>query len=394
MNADRPLRVLVLTNLFPNPFEPMRSTFNEQQVLAMSRLVEIAEVVVPVDWRRMISFRRRGRGAEIAEARTWRGLPVSYPTILYIPLVGRWLNGPLMFLSLARHWPRLRRLGAQVIFATWAYPDGFAAVLLGALARVPVVVKVHGSDVEHLDADRIRRALTVWALGRAARVVSVARYLKDALVRHGLDAGRIAVVYNGLDRDRFKPRDRLQCRAELGLDPARRLVAYVGNLKDDKGVLDLAAAAAEFCQPSGAMLCYVGDGPARQLLEEEVRTRGLQEHVRLLGKVPHEQIPTWICAADLLCLPSHHEGVPNVILEATACGVPTVATAVGGVPEVVSPANGVLVPAHDPRALAGAIARALDRHWEPSAVRGALRAGAWAENAASVVALLQPEEAQ
>lgn len=383
------LRVLVLTNLFPSPLEPHRSTFNEQQVLAMSRIVDVAEVVVPVDWRRMLAYRRSGRSAALAGTQRWRGLPVSYPTILYVPLVARWLNGPLMFLSLVAHWPRLRRLGIDAIYATWAFPDGFAAVLLGALARVPVCVKVHGSDVEALASGRLRRAFTLWGLKRAAHVVSVARYLKEALVRHGIGEDHVSVVYNGIDRERFRPRDRLECRRELGLDERRALVLYVGNLKADKGVLDLAAAAATFCRSGEIDLAYAGDGPARPQLEAAIRAAGLGERARVLGKVAHGDVPKWIAASNLLCLPSHHEGVPNVILEATACGVPCVATAVGGIPEIVGEENGLLVPAHDVDALAGAVTRALARAWDPTRVASALRADVWPANAARVAELLQ-----
>src|SRR6185437_8672908 len=88
---------------------------------------------------------------------------------------------------------------------------------------------------------------------------------------------------------------------------------------------------------------------------------GLDSRVRFLGRQPHEAIPRWMSAVDVFCLPSRNEGCPNVILEALASGKPVVATRVGGIPELLTDGdNGYLVPAEDPAALAGALAKALE----------------------------------
>jgi glycosyltransferase involved in cell wall biosynthesis len=109
----------------------------------------------------------------------------------------------------------------------------------------------------------------------------------------------------------------------------------------------------------------------------------------MLGEQPPEEIARWMNAADVLCLPSRSEGMPNVVLEAGASGLPVVATRVGGIPEILAEdAAGYLVPPADPAALAGALERALARAWDPRAVRAAMQPLSWAENAARLRAVM------
>jgi glycosyltransferase involved in cell wall biosynthesis len=111
----------------------------------------------------------------------------------------------------------------------------------------------------------------------------------------------------------------------------------VGNLKASKGAMDLVEAARLLAAGGDGMplIVLAGDGPARPLLVDTIDRHALARHVRLVGARPHQEIPQWIAAADALCLPSHQEGCPNVVLEALACGRPVVASRVGAVPELL-----------------------------------------------------------
>jgi glycosyltransferase involved in cell wall biosynthesis len=111
--------------------------------------------------------------------------------------------------------------------------------------------------------------------------------------------------------------------------------------------------------------------------------------VSLVGKVAHELLPDWFAACDLFCLPSHNEGVPNVVLEAMACGVPVLATRVGGIPEVVPEFAGVLVPVQDGPALAAALSAALARTWDTQRIAAHARSFSWDTNIDRVMDLLQ-----
>lgn len=391
------MNVAVITNLFPNALEPMRSTFNEQQILALNQVMPVVGVIVPVDWRRMLRFKREGRLATLRDKTDWESVPVDYPTYFYVPKVASWLNGLLMFFSLLPQWFRIRRKHPDVIFATWAFPDGFAAVLLGKLSGVKVVIKVHGSDVEILAKERLRRLLTVWALNRASAVVSVSAYLRDLLVELGVKPKKISVVYNGIDQQKFRPLDRGESRQKLALSDAKKIILYVGNLKPDKGVVDLLKAFVPIAARDESIeLIFAGDGESRAELERLTALHRIESAVRLLGKISHESLPEWMNAANVVCLPSHHEGVPNVLLEAAACGTPCVATIVGGIPEVVTPASGLLVALKDIPALSAALVEALDMEWDRNKIQTALglSIGSWAQNARQLAGVLRGDGAE
>ncbi|HEY5944521.1 MAG TPA: glycosyltransferase, partial [Kofleriaceae bacterium] len=259
-----------------------------------------------------------------------------------------------------------------------------AARMLG----VPCVVKLHGSDINLIAKAPGPRRMTSWALPQAARVVAVSRALADEVVAMGVDRERVAIVMNGVDGELFKPRDRASARAELGL-PQGPLAVYVGNLKPEKGVLDLGKAwPAVLRHLPDATLVVVGDGPLAG--ELAAMTKGLGERVRLIPRQPLEKVPSYLAAADILVLPSHSEGTPNVVLEALASGRRVVATAVGGVPDLItSGVLGSLVPPHDPDALADALMIALRAPYDQIEVARLGARGGWAASAAALHAVLK-----
>jgi glycosyltransferase involved in cell wall biosynthesis len=189
----------------------------------------------------------------------------------------------------------------------------------------------------------------------------------------------VLVQHNGVDGERFRIRDRAAERAALGLSQERRLICYVGNLVHEKGV-DLLVEAMGLLVRSGRRdldLALVGAGGLAEPLQKRAAELGITEHLRFVGRRPHEEIARWIAAADAFCLPSRREGCPNVVLEALACGRPVVAARVGGVPELVSPGTGVLVQPESPEALAAGLREALERPWDPQALRDAVPCLSW-----------------
>ncbi len=122
---------------------------------------------------------------------------------------------------------------------------------------------------------------------------------------------------------------------------------------------------------------FLGDGQEKDSLKQYITAYRIESHVRLLGEVPHEQIAQWLRAGDWLCLPSTREGMPNAMLEALSCGLPVIASKVGGVPEVISDRNGLLVKPGDPKALANALERATKRQWDGEKVASTVRDWSW-----------------
>jgi glycosyltransferase involved in cell wall biosynthesis len=264
----------------------------------------------------------------------------------------------------------LRRLKPQLILAYWLYPEGYAAVTAGRKLGIPVVVGARGSDLKL--EDPLTRPMALRALRDSNGVIVVSEDMRRRALAFGAPPGNVHTVLNGVDRSIFHLQSRQAARAVLGIDAATRLVSFVGWLSRTKGLAELADAITELKRRGGNIqLVCIGEGP----LAEELRLRSqpggdLHNGVIMAGPLMGQAIARWLAASDLLCLPSHAEGLPNVVLEALACGRPVVASDVGGIPEIIRPDCGLLVPARDTARLAEAIHQALAAEWDENVIAG------------------------
>jgi glycosyltransferase involved in cell wall biosynthesis len=384
------VRVLAITKIFPNAAEPLAAPFNRQQFAALAKRCQL-EVMATLPWYPgaglMAKWSSAGKLATVPQRDRIAGIDVTHPRTLFLPRIAHSTWGPLYAASIAPQLVRYRG-NVDVVLGSWVYPDGFAAVIAGMLLGVPSVIKLHGSDINVIAKMAGPRMLTRWALPRARRVVAVSRALADEAVALGALRERVAIVMNGVDETLFHPRDRAAARAELGIPSGGLVALYVGNLKEVKGVLDLAAAWTHVANRlPDATLFVVGDGPLQAQVAAGLAPFG--ERARMFPAVPLERVPVWMAACDVLVLPSHAEGTPNVVLEALACGRRVVATAVGGVPDVLAkPELGTLAPPNDPAALGAALAAALSAPYDPSVVAALGARGGWDASAAALHAVL------
>jgi glycosyltransferase involved in cell wall biosynthesis len=355
------MRVLGLTSLYPNPLQPHRAPFNRHQLRLLGERYPV-RVIAPVAWTDELAARRRGAAPLPADRRvTHDGLPVEHPRYYFPPRVLRGCYGHCFRASVRRAFGRaVAEFRPDVIHAPFAYPDGWAAVQLGHEAGLPVAVQVHGSDVRLLDSFPARRRRTEEALRAADGVIAVSQDLADTVVRMGVDPDRVLLVYDGIDPDLFHPGSKAAARIRLGLDRDARRLLFVGNFYPVKGADVLLHACHRLRQRGLAFeVDLIGQGPQGDALQALVRRLGLDGTVGFRGSMPQAELADWYRSADVFVLPSHSEGVPNVLLEAMACHTPYVATDVGGIPEIHVPEVGRLVPANDPAALADAIVREL-----------------------------------
>jgi glycosyltransferase involved in cell wall biosynthesis len=356
------VRVLSLTNLFPNPLQPNRGTFNRQQLRVLGQRHPV-RIIAPIAWTDEWAARRNGKVLSPERRGHVDGLEVEYPRYVFPPRLLRGSYGRLYLRSVRDAFARaVCEFRPTVLYACWAYPDGWAAVELGRRTGLPVVVKVHGSDLLVLADQRGRRRGTRRALSGAAMVVAVSRDLRQRAIELGADPRRARVIYSGVDSSRFYPGPAAEARARLGIEPGAPVVLFVGNLVAVKGVVVLVEACARLARDGARFRAVlVGDGPMRPRLADQIRRLGLADWVLLYGAVPHLDLPDWFRAAAVCVLPSHSEGVPNVLLEAAACGAPFVASRVGGIPEIAHLGRSQLVPPGNADALARAVRRVLDR---------------------------------
>lgn len=358
------MRILALTNLYPNPFQPHRAAFNRQDLRLLAERHPV-RVVAPILWTDERNARKAGAPPLPAGRRVVHdGLTVDHPRYWYTPKVLRGQYGRFYLWSVRRAFRRaVAEFRPDVIYAPWTYPDGWAAVRLARRAGLPVVVKVHGSDLRALEEFPARIGNTAGALRTADGVVVVSEDLARKATALGADPAKVRVVQNGIDRGVFSPGDRAAERKRLGLsDDGTRHLLYVGNLLPIKGVDVLVEAAGRLPDTVGRWVLHlIGSGPLRAGLEARAAALGIADRVRFHGPKPHGELPRWFRAADLFVLASRSEGVPNVLLEAAGCGTPFVATEVGGVPEVAHLGAARLVPPENAERLAAALVEVLDR---------------------------------
>lgn len=158
---------------------------------------------------------------------------------------------------------------------------------------------------------------------------------------------------------------------------------------ESKGVHELFRAFVQLVGSQYAVdLAVTGDGAALPWLRRHAEAAALGERIKFVGRLPHGELGAWFNAADVVCLPSHSEGLPNVLLEAMACGTPCVATRVGGIPEAVTEDTGELVNAKDASMLAAALARALGRVWDRDAIARYAAQFSWEANLDAMARLI------
>ena len=247
------------------------------------------------------------------------------------------------FLAFSR-WCRKTRI--QVLHTCELYSNVFA-LPAGALASVPVRIGSRRGFVEPPGLQRLQRV----AYRAAHRILANSHAAADRLQVEGVPGHKIRVIPNGVDPSAFRPR-------EYSMRPTR--IGVVACLREEKRIDVLIAAAPRILsRHPHAEFLIAGEGRCRQALEAQVDALGISERVTFLGH--RDDVADVLAMTDIFVLPSRSEALPNSIMEAMASGLPVVATAVGGIPELVRDGHtGRLVRPADADALASAILDLLD----------------------------------
>jgi glycosyltransferase involved in cell wall biosynthesis len=372
------IRLLTFTSLFPNAAQPRHGVFVEGRLRHLTATGKLsATVVAPVPW---FPFRHPRFGAYSVYAKVPAheeryGIQISHPRYPVIPKLGMNIAPFLMYRAVL---PVLRKMqaggiGFDLIDAQYFYPDGVAAARLGTALRKPVVITARGSDVMLIPNYRLPRRQIIRAAESAAAVIAVSQALKDTLVALGVDPQKITVLRNGVDLELFAPLDRAAMREKLGLTGPVWLT--VGHLVELKGVHIAIAALARV---PDVTLLIAGHGPEEHKLRDQVTQLGLQARVRFLGAIAHAQLCEYYNAADALIHASSREGMPNVVLEAMACGTPVVAAPFASASEVLdAPAAGEIAAERSAAGIAAAWLRLQDRAPPRTATRSHAERFGW-----------------
>jgi glycosyltransferase involved in cell wall biosynthesis len=284
--------------------------------------------------------------------------------------------------------PYLRACSPDVVCNFWLYPEGYAAVTMARKLGIPSVVGSIGSDLNRF-ADPISRWLTRLAMKRATFVVTKSEHLRQRAVEMGISASKVRTIRNGCNPSVFHLQDRSAARAQLAIEDNAELVLFVGRLDTAKGIEELLEAFASLVsRRPNLRLAFVGDGPGTGYLRSKAKHLALGDRITLKGACSSPEVAQWLAAANVLALPSYNEGYPNVVIEALSCGRPVIATNVGGILELVNEESGILIAPRDSRALANAIEKTMDRHWDEQSISEQFRRG-WDEAADELLGICE-----
>lgn len=387
-------RLVVFTTLFPHPGQPNAGLFIRERMFRVGKVLPLT-VVAPVPWFPLQGLIRRWRPHFRPEAPRYEvqdEFEVFHPRFFSVPGLFKSADGFFMALCSLSTLLRLKKQFAfNLIDAHFAYPDGYAATLLGRWIQVPVTITLRGTEVP-LARCRTRRALMIKALGRATRIFSVADALKRHVIAMGVPDTKIRVVGNGVDLHKFQPIPRHEAREQLGLPQQAPILISVGGLVERKGFHRVIE-----CLPTlltrfpGLQYLIVGgpsaEGDWTDHLKKLVAQHSLQDSVRFLGPLPPSELKVPLSAADVFVLATSNEGWANVFLEAMGCGLPVVTTRVGGNAEVVAnPELGLLVPFGDVHALQLALSEALGKHWNRNTIVQYAQDNSWDTRVDTLVA--------
>lgn len=380
------MRLLFFSNVHPNPLAPGKGTFNGALVRALGAQHDV-HVLCPVSWVDRLRARRVALSAKPVLLDPT--VTASYPTFWYPPKVLRSHYDRFLEWSIQGRLARdLKTFQPDAVLSYWAHPDGTVAVRIARQLGIPAVTMVGGSDVLLLGREGQRRNVILNTLTQSDAVIAVSEDIAQHIVADGVPQNKVHVVRRGVNRELFHPGDKAAARHKLGLPVDARILIGVGRLVPVKDWPTLIAACGLLPQDKTPTHCYLlGDGPLHGSLQQQIDQLGLQGKVILKGSQSQAALADWYRAADLIVLPSVSEGIPNVLLEAIASGLPFVATRVGGIPEIADPVQHRLVAVSQPHEMANAIRERLA--CGPSSQPPRVQPLSWRESANQVTKIIQ-----
>lgn len=387
-------RLIVFSSLFPNATQPNAGLFIRERMFRVGKQLPLV-VVSPKPWfpgQGLIRLFRPHYRPLPARTETQAGVEVIFPRFLAIPGMLRGLDSLFMAIGSYLTLRRLKARGYNLIDAHFAYPDGHAAVRLGRWLGLPVTVTLRGTEVPQSRNPALVPKLRE-VFRDADKVITVSDSLRQLAFSLGLAEARGQVVGNGVDADRFMPVPRTEARQRFGLSDTARVLITVGGLVERKGFHRVIACLPALLEKHPELHYLIVGGPCpegdmTQALKDQVAQLGLTERVHFLGPIAPDDLKWPLSAADVFVLSTRNEGWANVILEAMACGLPVVASDVGGNREVVCrECLGEIVLFDDQSALINSLDRTLNRQWDKQAIRAYAEANSW-DTRVSVLAKL------
>lgn len=346
------MKLLVISHLFPNRSFPLLGIFVEKQLRTLAGLdVEIV-VLSPTPYapRILADVSEKWQDYhDVERQRSIGAIHVRYPRYLRPP--GAWfraLSGRSCHHALRGPIAALRdAFPFDAVLANSILPDGEVAFRTGQRYGVPAYCYAVGEDVNvfPFTSERIRRR-TRYVLEQLDGVIANGSGLQQRCRELAPRQQNVTVIYRGCDLDLFAPNGDLRRagRRQLGLRDDDICLLYAGFFRAEKGLRELMAAFTTLAsQHPKLRLCLAGTGELQGEISAWAGQENLAGRVLLPGQIAHRELPLYLNAADLFVFPSYHEGVPNAVVEAAACGLPIIGSRIPGIIDILGEAFDALV---------------------------------------------------
>ncbi len=370
------MRILTFTSLYPNAIEPRHGIFVKNRMDYFDRIEGTSRrVIAPVQYFPLLGLNPRSRFHrynQVPKQEIQGNIPVYHPRFLTIPGTSLINVARAMFSSADKILTDILQTGEKIdlIDGHYLYPDGVGAFRLARKHNLPLILTARGSDVNFWLEQPGQKKDIMAALEYARRIICVSAALKDRLISHGVPENKLTVIMNGVDRSIFNFNDKPDNRGEYLLT--------VGNLVPLKGHIYILQSLVKL---PADRLVIIGAGELETKLKQQADRLGITDRVTFLPNIPHHELPGFYTRAKCTILMSSMEGMPNVALESLACGTPVVATNVGGLPEIITQNNGILLAERTTEALTDALKSAVGREWDRQRISQDMHYLDWSETA-------------
>ncbi len=235
-----------------------------------------------------------------------------------------------------------RKHNIQLMHAHSVIPTGFIAAVVSKLMGIPLFTTAHGMDVYNFQQYSLFRRIMIFSFNASFKSLAVSKDLVNSMEILGVKKDKIVHLINAVDREKFRPSKDRSVRNEYGIREDEILILFVGYLDDFKGIYETIDAFLDLCKNNyNIKLIMVGEGPKEEELKQRISKSDLEDVVIFTGDISPDIINKYYQSADIFVLPSHVKGVPVVVIEAMACGVPVVVSNT----EIINDGiNGFLVP--------------------------------------------------
>lgn len=378
--------------VFPNKEEPNLGIFIKKRMFTLAKHCDL-KIIAPIPYFPFLKYiKKKYVYHRIPDKEIQEGIEVVHPKFFYFPGLFKFLDGIFLFFSLIYTILKLKKkFDFDLIDSHFAYPDGFAAVLIAKILRKPVAITVRGVDVIRLPKYFLRKLMITYALNQATRIICVSNSLKLKTLELGIPENKIVVIPNGVDISQFKPIDKKTAKTKMNLPLDKYIILSVGGLVERKGYHRVVRVLPNLLKKMPNILYIIIGGPCREgnfgpQLRKLISELALEKYIMLAGNRPHSEIVDWMNAADVFCLMTCNEGWANVFFEALASATPVVTTKIGGNSEVIKGNEfGILIDLDHNGQLEDALIKAYNTTWDKEKMIEYAASNTWENVAKKVV---------